>query len=232
MSAPVHDRSIAPVGSDSWADPELSLRRAGRYFFTFTGPRLLAPVTAAALATRLFLGQWAPRDAVIAGVILGLEPLTEWVIHVFLLHFRPRVVLGRRVDPLVARKHRAHHRDPKDPELVFIPLPVLGVSVVLAVVGYGAGFGALRPAVMALAVSYAMLLTYEWTHFLIHSSYRPRHVFYRGLWRAHRLHHYRNEHYWFGVTVHLGDRLLRTYPARDDVPLSTTVRSLDAAAST
>ena len=71
-----------------------------------------------------------------------------------------------------------------------------------------------------------MLLTYEWTHHLIHSSYRPRHRYYRSIWRAHRLHHYRNEHYWFGVTVNLADHVLRTFPARDEVPLSPTARSL------
>jgi sterol desaturase/sphingolipid hydroxylase (fatty acid hydroxylase superfamily) len=46
------------------------------------------------------------------------------------------------------------------------------------------------------------------------------------MWRAHRLHHFRNEHYWFGVTMHLGDRVLRTYPAKDAVPPSATARTL------
>jgi hypothetical protein len=54
----------------------------------------------------------------------------------------------------------------------------------------------------------------------------PRSPLYRGIWRAHRLHHFRNERYWFGVTTHLGDRVLCTYPAKDAVPLSTTARTL------
>ena len=74
--------------------------------------------------------------------------------------------------------------------------------------------------------SFAMLTTYEWIHYLIHTNYRPRHAPYRKVWRAHRLHHFRNEHYWFGVTMHLGDRVLRTYPERDEVPASATARTL------
>jgi sterol desaturase/sphingolipid hydroxylase (fatty acid hydroxylase superfamily) len=77
-----------------------------------------------------------------------------------------------------------------------------------------------------VVTSIVMLFVYEWTHFLIHSTYRPHTALYRGVWRAHRLHHFRNERYWFGVTTHLGDRVLQTYPAKDAVPLSTTARTL------
>jgi sterol desaturase/sphingolipid hydroxylase (fatty acid hydroxylase superfamily) len=183
-------------------------------------------VTALAVAARLTLGGWTWRDAVIPAVILALEPFTEWMIHVFILHFRPRTRRGRTVDPLVSRKHRAHHRDPRDPVLVFVPTPVLIQSLVGAVVIYGVAFRSAGPALTAICSSLLMLSAYEWTHFLIHSSYRPRRAVYRAIWRAHRLHHFRNENYWFGVTMHLGDRVLRTYPAKDAVAPSPTARTL------
>ena len=42
-----------------------------------------------------------------------------------------------------------------------------------------------------------------------------------------RLHHYRNENYWLGVSSNTGDRLLRTLPKhKTDVPLSETARTL------
>jgi hypothetical protein len=78
----------------------------------------------------------------------------------------------------------------------------------------------------ALLTAYAMLFVYEWTHFLIHSTYRPRHRIYRYVWRAHRNHHFRNEHYWFGVTMHLADHVLGTFPERSAVEVSATVRTL------
>ena len=49
--------------------------------------------------------------------------------------------------------------------------------------------------------------------------------------RAHRLHHFRNERYWFGVTMHLADHVLSTYPGKLDVELSPTARTLGADAA-
>jgi hypothetical protein len=46
------------------------------------------------------------------------------------------------------------------------------------------------------------------------------------LWRYHRLHHFKNEHYWQGVTMHLGDRVLGTLPDHTKVPTSPTCRTL------
>ncbi len=81
---------------------------------------------------------------------------------------------------------------------------------------------------LTLLVSvYAIMFGYEWVHYLVHSDYRPRSRWFRHVWRNHRLHHYKNEHYWFGVaTAGTADRLLRTYPDTADVPTSPTVRAL------
>jgi sterol desaturase/sphingolipid hydroxylase (fatty acid hydroxylase superfamily) len=71
------------------------------------------------------------------------------------------------------------------------------------------------------------LLHYEWVHLLVHSRYRPRSRYYSRLAKNHRLHHFRNESYWLGVTIDTGDRLARTLPAdRSAVPLSETARTL------
>src|SRR5437588_533858 len=110
--------------------------------------------------------------------------------------------------------------------LVFIPLQVLIVSLAVAVVGFWLLLPTPQLAFTTMATSFWMLLTYEWTHYLIHSPYRPRTRFYRYVWRAHRLHHFRNERYWFGVTVHVADHLLRTFPEKDSVPVSPTARTL------
>ena len=76
------------------------------------------------------------------------------------------------------------------------------------------------------------LAHYEWVHLLVHSKYRPTSRYYAHLDRNHRLHHFRNERYWLGVTVDVGDRLARTLPVdRDAVPMSDTVRAPLATAS-
>ena len=47
------------------------------------------------------------------------------------------------------------------------------------------------------------------------------------MWRNHRLHHYKNEHYWFTVTTAgTADRLFGTFPDPAGVPKSPTARAL------
>jgi sterol desaturase/sphingolipid hydroxylase (fatty acid hydroxylase superfamily) len=82
-----------------------------------------------------------------------------------------------------------------------------------------------------LAVTMTLMMAYEWTHFLIHSDYRPRTRAYKAIWRNHRLHHYKNEHYWFSVTTSgTSDRLFGTYPDPASVPTSPTAKNLHGAA--
>jgi sterol desaturase/sphingolipid hydroxylase (fatty acid hydroxylase superfamily) len=78
-----------------------------------------------------------------------------------------------------------------------------------------------------VAAAWVALAHYEWTHLLVHTRYRPTTRRYARLARHHRLHHYRNEDHWLGVTSNIGDRLFGTLPKdRADVPLSPTARTL------
>ena len=207
----------------------MTLREAFREFVRHPSARLLMALAAGSWLWRISLGGWTVWDGLIPLIILALEPFTEWAIHVFLLHWKPRQVMGRRIDPLIARKHRAHHRDPKDTELVFVPMQVLVTSVTIGAALYLLLLPTLRLGVTTVAAAFTMFLVYEWTHFLIHSTYRPKTRLYRYVWRAHRLHHYRNEKYWFGVTLHMADHLLGTFPEKDAVPASDTARTLGVA---
>ena len=189
-------------------------------------PWLIGGYLAVALVWRLALGRWGIFDLVIPLAVLLAEPFTEWAIHVVILHWRPRTIAGRTIDLHAGREHRRHHADPRDLDIVFVPIRLVLIDIpVLMAVGLVI-MPTVRLGLTLAATAMAMLLTYEWTHFLIHSPYRPRHSPYRYLWRAHRLHHYRNEHYWFGVTMPFGDHLLRTFPERGAVELSPTARSL------
>ncbi len=208
----------------------LSLGAAWREFWRHPSPWIIGAVFAAALAARLVVGGWGLSDALVPVAMLAAFPFVEWVIHVCVLHWRPRELAGTRIDPLVARKHREHHADPRDLPLVFIPwpvllwlLPALTAVAVLAFPRLGLGL-------TFLATTAAIGFGYEWTHYLIHSDHRPKTRLYRAVWRNHRLHHYKNEHYWFTVTTSgTADRLLRTHPDPADVPTSPTAKNLHAA---
>jgi len=216
--------STRPRHGERRSSPSLALE-AGN-LLAFPGPRLILALAIAAWCLRLALGDWTGADLLPPLIVLALEPLTEWVIHVFVLHFRPRRLFGRQVDLYVARKHRAHHADPKDRLLVLIPFPVVVRMLVVGALLMWFLIPDHRIALTAMGSSFTMLAIYEWTHHLIHSPYRPKRGWYRYVWRAHRLHHFRNERYWFGVTVHAADHLLGTFPAKDNVTLSPTARAL------
>jgi sterol desaturase/sphingolipid hydroxylase (fatty acid hydroxylase superfamily) len=86
-----------------------------------------------------------------------------------------------------------------------------------------------RPALgLTFLVALALIgLAYEWCHYLIHSDYKPKSAAYRAVWRNHRLHHFKNEHYWFTVTTSgTADRVLGTCPDAGTVATSPTAKNL------
>jgi hypothetical protein len=212
------------------ASPE-TLGRALQVFLRFPSPRVLLAASFAAGLARVGVGGFGAGDLAVLAAIVVSWPLLEWVIHVFILHYRPVTIMGRSIDFPVPRKHRAHHRDPTDLPLVFIPIHVFLYAIPLQILFWFWLMPDTGLALTGIAVYLALSLRYEWFHFLIHTRYRPRSRYYQRRWRTHRLHHYKNEHYWFGVTTVAADRVLRTAPDLHDVPTSATCRTLDQTAT-
>ena len=206
-----------------------TLSDAGREFWKHPSPWVIAPTLVAAVAARAVVGDWQTADVIVPLVMIAVFPFFEWVIHVFVLHWRPRRIGGLLVDPLLARKHREHHADPRTVPLIFIPWQSL-LWVVLAVIAVALlAFPRLGLGLTFLAFLTVLGLGYEWCHYLIHSDYKPKTRVYRAVWHHHRLHHFKNEHYWFGVTSNLGDVVLRTNPEQSAVAKSPTARALGEA---
>jgi hypothetical protein len=208
---------------------DFTLADAWGEFWRYPTPRMLAVTLAAALAARIIIGDWQITDVVVPAVMLVAFPFFEWMVHVFLLHWRPRRLGKLTIDPLLARKHREHHVDPRETALIFIPwralLWVIPATLAIAAVG----FSRLGLGLTYLAFAVTLGIGYEWSHYLIHSDYKPKTRLYRAIWRNHRLHHYKNEHYWFTVTSSgTADRVLRTYPDPATVPTSPTAKNLHA----
>lgn len=216
----------------TYARSNFSLSAAGREFWRHPSPLVLALTFAAALTVRLVVGDWQLTDIVLPSLMVATFPVFEWIIHVAILHWRPRTVGRLTVDPLLARKHREHHCDPRTIELIFIPWKtlfwVIPTAVVVALVALPR---------LGLGLTYLVSLTflglvYEWMHYLIHTDYKAKTRVYRAIWRNHRRHHFKNEHYWFTVTTTgTADRLLGTYPDQSSVPTSPTARNLHGAPS-
>ncbi len=202
-------------------------------------PRVIIAACAFAIVARIVVGGFSPAELALPVVIAVLVGPVEWVIHLFLLHaptesFRMRT-LGTGVG------HREHHLDPEhmgwlllspgDAAVFAVMIAgftaVWSLPVLLILGAAGVEVSLLAGYLTALVLAYVTLAHYEWVHLLVHTRYRATSRYYRRLTRNHRLHHFRNEQYWLGVTSNLGDRIMGTYPAqKSDVPLSDTARTL------
>jgi len=196
-------------------------------FWKHPSPYLLAVPLIVAITGRVLAGPGEWWELLIPVGLVAIMPIVEWLIHVCILHWRPRRFAGVTIDPLLSRKHRAHHRNPRSIPLVFIPWQVelalgpFGFVIAWAVTPTWSSMFTL------LVADFVLLSAYEWTHYLLHSDYRPKSRWFRLVWRNHRLHHYKSEHYWFTVTsAATADRLFGTYPDPATVKTSPTARNL------
>lgn len=217
------------TASNRPARQRFALADAWREFWKHPSPWMIGATLVVALTARIAVGDWQLTDAVVPVVMVAAFPFFEWIIHVFVLHWRPKQLGGLTIDPLLARKHREHHVNPRSVSLVFIPWKALLWVLPLAATVALLVFPRLGLGLTYLAFIAVLGLGYEWSHYLIHSDYKPKTRFYRAIWRDHRLHHFKNEHYWFSVTSSgTADRVLRTYPDPATVAASPTAKNLHA----
>jgi hypothetical protein len=218
VSEPATDSLTAPVEAIPRSGPRVTLADCWRDFIRRTPPRMLVGAMVAALALRLALGSWGWRDLVIAGGLVAAQPFT---------------------DLITAREHRGHHEHPANLDGVLVPWYGQAAFIPLIAVVMWAGSFAIHPLLggdrlagvaTAILTGYAIFFTYEWCHFLIHAPYVPRRAYFKSIRRSHRLHHYKNERYWFGVTSNMGDRVIGTHPEPGEVDRSRTARDLHAEA--
>lgn len=177
-----------------------TLGGAIRLFFRFPTPRLLLGSGLGYAAARLALGGLTVWDVAILLAVAAYWPLQEWVLHAYILHLRPRKVLGVMVDPVFAKFHRYHHAHPWVLERTFLPtqvlLPLMPVNVLL----FWAVMPTLGLAVTAMGAMTAVTLVYEWTHYLTHTPYRPRSRYYRKIQQNHMRHHFQDDQRYFAFT--------------------------------
>ena len=228
--------STPTLASSRYSREVKTLGRAWHEFRRKRSPWVIAAAIGAVTTIRILIGDFSWRDGAAVAGMLVVYPFAEWAIHVYLLHLRPFSLGGRRIELVTTRAHRQHHEAPNDLSMVLLgpleaaavlllaaPIPAGLAALVCLLAGASVPVGAL---VTALLSGYVLVGVYEWTHFLIHTAYRPRTRYFGSISRTHRLHHFKNEHYWHGITSTLGDRVLGTFPDQREVPRSPTARML------
>jgi hypothetical protein len=211
---------------ESLAHTPNTLGKAIRRFARAPTAIMLVVVFATTAAYRASLGPFGPHELLIPIAIIAFWPFQEWLIHVFILHFRPRKIGRLTIDLPVAKKHRNHHLHPWDIDEGFMPLHAVMLSMPVL---YGLWFyfaPSKEIAATGTATWVLFSLHYEWVHFIVHTRYRPKLAVYERMWRNHRLHHCKNEKYWMGVSTQLGDKVLGTSPDPKATETSKTCRTL------
>jgi hypothetical protein len=208
-------------------DVDATLADHVRLFFHERVLRIMAAVPVVAVAVRAALGNWGWSDLVVLGLLFVIFPFFEWGIHVFVLHAKPKRVLGRTIELGATRNHRDHHARPTDPSMSVADSGRNMVQFSIGIIVLAGVILRSVPLVLTVfAFAWAGVLAYEWTHYLMHSAWKPQSAWFTKRRHLHLLHHYRSEHQWFGVVAHSADVVLRTNPKPLTVPRSPTARQL------
>ncbi|HSW14233.1 MAG TPA: sterol desaturase family protein [Solimonas sp.] len=201
-------------------------RDALRVFLSHPSAQIISFFVVLLVGARLAVGGWSWRDAALALAILAYFPVNEWIIHVVMLHWRPRKIFGRTIDFYLPKTHRRHHADPWNLKWVFIPRHVHLLVAPTAVLLLALLWPWKELVLTGLSAYLILGLHYEWVHYLCHIPWCPDIAYYQRRVREHRWHHFRNENYWWGVSMGLGDRLFGTAPAVEDVRRSGTTSTV------
>jgi hypothetical protein len=152
------------ISTERAARKGFTLRDAWREYWKHPSPWMIGGTLAVAIAARIVVGDWQIADTLVPVVMLAGFPFFEWVIHMFILHWRPKRIGRLTIDPLLAREHRRHHIDPRNIPLILIPwkalLWVMPLTIAIALLAFPR---------LGLGLTYLVFITifdlgYEWSH--------------------------------------------------------------------
>lgn len=192
-------------------------------FFRHGSNAFLAGVITALLASLWHTGALFSHLHVVAlGLVIFFA--AEYVTHRFQFHHPP--VGPAWLRRLQRRLHYQHHEEPDRLDLLFLPL-WYAIPVILIYAGFYLWLSGDWKVTQALLLgNLSGLLYYEYVHYIAHLPVTPGTRWGRYMKKYHLWHHYKNEHYWYGVTNPFGDMLFGTYKAQAETDKSDTVRRL------
>lgn len=190
-------------------------------FFTHISPVTIViiwvPIACYFLYRAVVIAVQQNRGVTLAGFFIGLFiwTFTEYVMHRFVFHYKPKTPWQERISYLI---HGVHHHQPNCKTRLVMPLPV---SIPLALVFYGIFYlllSGLPGGSQWLAAIYSGFITgyliYDLTHYATH-HFQIRSGYARFIKRYHIKHHYKTPDQRFGVSSPLWDFVFGTFPKED-----------------
>jgi len=186
-------------------------------FFTHISPIAIIVIWTPIVGLLIWLGAIHPRISAIVmllGLLVGLFIWTfsEYVLHRFVFHFKPRKPWQERVAFLF---HGIHHAQPKVKTRLVMPP---AVSFPLALLFFGLFYLVfdlllnasqwMYPAFAGFLIGY---LIYDLMHYATH-HFPMRKGIWKELKRLHMRHHYKYPNLLFGVSSPLWDYVFSTLP--------------------
>ncbi|MBO6622984.1 MAG: sterol desaturase family protein [Balneola sp.] len=145
----------------------------------------------------------------IAGFILW--SMFEYLVHRFVFHYEPKTEFGEKV---LFTFHGVHHDYPNDsfrlvmPPVVSIPLYAVMYLLFEIIFGYGNHFSIFSGFVLGY-------LFYDVGHYALH-HFNFKNKYFQSIKKHHLLHHYKDEHHGFGVSMPFWDKIFNTGFDKDE----------------
>ena len=128
----------------------------------------------------------------------------EYIMHRWVFHM---IAESERAQRFIYVMHGNHHHFPRDKERLFMP-PV--PSLIISATIFALMFLAARENAFVFFPGFIFgYLLYGSMHYAIH-AWNPPFKWMKPLWRNHHLHHYKDEHRGFGVSITLWDHVFGT----------------------
>ncbi|CAM3771409.1 sterol desaturase family protein [Mesobacillus zeae] len=195
-----------------------------RDFFFFPDITVLIFAILCGFGTMLYLGMSSTMLFSFLGGMLFFV-FIEYFTHRYFFHLKAPE--NRLFLKFLKRLHYDHHTDPANLKLLFLPVWYsLPNFFILSLIFY-AIVGNMNDTLSFGVGLMAMLLIYEWKHYVAHKPIKPTTRLGRWAKKTHILHHYKNENYWYGVTSPLPDFLFGTFKDEKHVETSKTAKNLE-----
>lgn len=198
-----------------------------RYLREFFGHLSIIAILVFVVVAAVLLGghwsEWPTWVGVLAGAALFFS--TEYTTHRYLFHMKPPK--NAQLRKLLHRLHYDHHEVPHELHLLLLPL---WYSVPNFTILWGLAYLVTGSAVVTWSIvlgGVLGMLYYEWVHYIAHRPIKPRTPWGRWMKKVHLWHHYKSEHYWYGVSNPLMDYLMGTFQDEKAVEMSPTARKLN-----